>query len=458
MTSRKFFVLLTDGVGLKNFVYSQFPVWAQQQQLEVVYWNATRADIAAMGYREVKVAGCQTAWLSDVLKNVAARKRLRKWAREFKNDVYLHHLPRASRRGFSKIIRNIMGFLADVFFSEEALARMMAKLEKKSNYYKHCVATLAQEQPLYLFCTNQRQVASIAPIEAAKALGIPCGTFIFSWDNLPKATVVLRPDHFFVWSDFMKAELSQYYPQIPEENIIVTGTPQFENHYAEDVSSREEFYRTYQLDSQKRYICYSGDDVKTSPFDAQYLSDVAAAVCELNRDGYALGILFRRCPVDVSTRFDDVLAQYNNVITAVDPVWKNVSNGWDGRIPSQEDMWLQAATLRHSELVINLGSSMVFDAAAHGKPCAYMNYDPDSTKSWTVKDIYRFVHFQSMPHKASVIWMNAPSEIASKLRAVLREPQTTVTAANEWYKKIVAHPPHLASRRIAEAISNKLLT
>jgi hypothetical protein len=36
---------------------------------------------------------------------------------------------------------------------------------------------------------------------AAQELGIPTATFIFSWDNLPKATLVLEPDYYFVWSD-----------------------------------------------------------------------------------------------------------------------------------------------------------------------------------------------------------------------------------------------------------------
>jgi hypothetical protein len=35
---------------------------------------------------------------------------------------------------------------------------------------------------------------------AAQQLGIPTATFIFSWDNLPKATMVVETDY-YVWSD-----------------------------------------------------------------------------------------------------------------------------------------------------------------------------------------------------------------------------------------------------------------
>ncbi|MBF6609385.1 MAG: UDP-glycosyltransferase [Flavobacterium sp.] len=456
MISQKIFVLVTDGVGLKNFVYSQFPVWAAQQQLEVVYWNATKADISRLGFQELKVVGRSTFWLTDVLKNVAARKRLVKWSRKFQDNIYLHHLPSSSGGFVSKITRRVVGVVAARLFSEERIMKLIVKLEKKSNYYKQCSKTLQAEKPLYLFCTNQRQVSSIAPIESAKALGILCGTFIFSWDNLPKATVLLRPNHYFVWSEFMKTELLKYYPEVPMENIIVTGTPQFENHYFEDFISREEFCGMYQLDPNKRYVCYSGDDVKTSPFDALYLADVATAIAELNHEGHSVGILFRRCPVDTSARFDAVLEQHRAVITPINPKWENVSAGWDGRVPSLEDMKLQAATIRHSELVINLGSSMVFDAAAHGRPCAYMNYDPAAHATWTVDDIYHFVHFQSMPDQSSVVWLNSPEEICTKIRSVLAKPEEVVVAACNWYRKIVAPPAEMASRRIAEAISKRI--
>jgi hypothetical protein len=32
---------------------------------------------------------------------------------------------------------------------------------------------------------------------AAQQLGIPTATFIFSWDNLPKATMVVETDYYY---------------------------------------------------------------------------------------------------------------------------------------------------------------------------------------------------------------------------------------------------------------------
>ena len=69
----------------------------------------------------------------------------------------------------------------------------------------------------------------------------------------------------------MKKELVYYYPHVKEEQIIVTGTPQFEPHFdPELLISKEAFFEQYGLDLNKKYICFSGDDLVSSPHDPVY--------------------------------------------------------------------------------------------------------------------------------------------------------------------------------------------
>ena len=102
---------------------------------------------------------------------------------------------------------------------------------------------MVRDKPELIFCINQRQVNAIAPLTAANELGITTGTFIFSWDNLPKATMVVEPDFYFVWSENMKQELLNYYPFIDAKNVFITGSPQFEPHFNPELRiSREQFF------------------------------------------------------------------------------------------------------------------------------------------------------------------------------------------------------------------------
>lgn len=88
-------------------------------------------------------------------------------------------------------------------------------------------------------------------------LGIPTASFIFSWDNLPKATTLIEPDFYFVWSDYMKNELLQYCPYVKENQVFVTGTPQFESHFDKSLlQTKEIFYKTHNLDLKERIYLF----------------------------------------------------------------------------------------------------------------------------------------------------------------------------------------------------------
>src|SRR5690606_2409880 len=106
-----------------------------------------------------------------------------------------------------------------------------------------------------------------------------------------------------------------------------------------------------------KYICFSGDDITTSPNDPYYLEDLAQAIVNLNRKGYDLGIIFRRCPVDFSDRFDKVLNAYKNVISVIDPLWTKQGHNWQNIMPTPEDMGLLANISKYCILVVNVGSS-----------------------------------------------------------------------------------------------------
>jgi hypothetical protein len=127
-----------------------------------------------------------------------------------------------------------------------------------------------------------------------------------------------------------------------------------------------------------------------------------------------------------------------------------VGNYWNAILPTAADIDLQLNTIMHTELVINLGSSMVFDYVTQNKPGLYINYDvPNKALDyWSVKKVYNYIHFRSMPSKESVFWLNSPEEIQTKIQSALAEGDRVVSQAQKWFEIIVHHPPELASKRI----------
>lgn len=460
MSKNKIFILLPDGIGLRNFAYSKFHQMGIEQGYDVVFWNNTPFPLSDLGFKEIEIRNAKSNKRTEVYKNARKQIELNQNKKRFNDAVYdTYRFPYSYKNIKTALKSSATQWLTLRYSSDSGIRKVrqnIRELEKQTTYFKESLAVLQKEKPAMVFCTNQRPMTAIAPLLAAQELGIPTATFIFSWDNLPKATMVVETDYYFVWSDFMKAELLKYYPYIDASTVFVTGTPQFESHYeTERLVSKSDFFRSNGLNPDKKYICYSGDDITTCPDDPKYLEDVAEAVDELNREGQALGILFRRCPVDFSTRFDQVLEKYKHLIVPVNPKWEKKGGMWNTILPTPEDLGLQMNTIAHTEMVINLGSSMVFDYAAHQKPCAYINYDVENKKvaDWSVKKIYNYIHFRSMPDPTAVIWLNEKNSIKETIKKVVSNEGNDTTTALEWFRMINAFPPEAASKNIWNAIN-----
>ncbi|WP_435415264.1 UDP-glycosyltransferase [Polaribacter aestuariivivens] len=450
---KKILIFLPDGVGLKNFAFGNFNEIGKSLNFEIEYWNNTSFPLSDLNLKSISVKAAKHHPLSDLFKRAITLVELRLNYKKYKDEAYLSYIFPANRNSFKNFFKtSFVDFLTLIFKSENGLKFLRAqlyKLERKTEYYKKSKKELKSIKPDIIFLTNQRPLTAVAPILAAQDLKIPTATFIFSWDNLPKATKVIKSDYYFVWSKFMQQELLKYYPTVKESQTLVTGTPQFECHYKTTLDSKEIFFKTYKLDLEKKYICFSGDDVTTSPNDQFYLEDTAKAVRSLNKKGYNLGIIYRKCPVDFTDRHLEIYKKFKDVISLIDPKWNNLGNNWNQVMPLPEDLALLANTVKYTEMVINVGSSMAFDYAAQNKPCAFLNYETKKkvNNKWDIHKIYKFIHFKSMPHKDSVLWIDSENEIESAIVKVL-ESNYTMTHVLDWYTKIAGKTPNNASKKI----------
>jgi hypothetical protein len=461
MNNKKIFILLPDGIGLRNFAFSNFHKIGEEK-FDVTFWNNTPFNLTEFDFSEVKITNAKVHLASDVLKNAIIQSTLLLNKKNDNDNVYDSYRFKPNTKGIKNKLKNfLVTVLIQLCTNRKGISFLrnyLNKLEQTTAYFKTCREQLILHKPEFVFCTNQRHLSALAPLLAAKELNIPTATFIFSWDNLPKATMVVETDFYFVWSDFMKNELLKYYPNINEEQVKITGTPQFESHFDEEnYVTRDAFFAENGLDTNKKYICYSGDDITTCPDDERYLEAVANAVSNLNSIGHYFGIILRKSPVDFSNRYNEVLKKFKDIIVPIDPKWSKIGDGWNTVLPLKEDNAVLVNTIRHSEMVINLGSSMVFDFTAFEKPCLYINYDVTNKKQkdWSVEKIYKYVHFRSMYSKNDVIWMNNQSEIEQKIELAF-ETNSSIAGAKKWFEKINMQPADKASYRIWKEINTIL--
>lgn len=457
MKKNKLLLVVPDGVGIRNYLYSG--VFDNVQDLVIFHNLGTEILDHVKKFKnftnEITIPDYKESIKEKYLRELICLSRLYYNANKVNNKTILTNWVWSQKTFFKKIFYKCIEIESRFYKSYESILKLESTYQKeirKNPFYKDIVDLLLQEKPNHIICTHQRGLKMATIFAAGHDLGIPTSTVIYSWDNLPKARLALRANKYFVWSNHMKTEMSIYYPEIHKDDIIVTGTPQFEFYLdKKNIIEKRTFFETYNLNENKKTICYSGDDEITSPDDPQYLKDVSEEIIKAGLEN-EYQILFRRCPIDISGRFDEVIKKYPNLIKEVTPKWNyKDDSSWVKIYPTFDDIKLLVSTVYYSDIVINLGSTMAFDFAILNKPCMFINYNQKNKKNpnWSVKTIYNFQHFKSMPDKQAVIWLNNKSEIIEKLlnQKLYENPE----AMQDW-KRIVISDFNKASAAIINAI------
>lgn len=444
MQKDKIFIVVPDGVGVRNYLYSK--AFNNISENLILFHNLGDETIEYLRNfknisQDIAIPEYKESIKEKFYRELISLSRLYFNVNLVNNNTLLINWVWKHKTFSKKIFYKWIEFQARFYSNYDSILKLESKYQKeirKNPFYSEVKTLLQKENPKSIICAHQRGLKMPTIFAAAKDLGIPTTTVIYSWDNLPKARLALRADNYWVWSAYMKDEMAIYYPEIPQNNILVTGTPQFE--FYEDknnIIDKKLFYDTYNLDIDKKIICFSGDDELTSPDDPKYLEDVAEEITKAGLETQ-YQILLRRCPIDLSGRFDIVIKKYPNLIKEAAPIWNfNTASSWTTIYPTFEDVKLLVSTAFYSDIVINLGSTMAFDFAMFKKPCVFINYDQKNKTNpdWSVETIYKFQHFRSMPSKEAVIWLNSKNEIIDKL--IHHHEYENQEAMQEWCKKIL---------------------
>lgn len=450
--------VVPDGTGIKNYLFSNIINDLVNQNARVVIYHALSSDAIS----EVeKLHGIDLEVYSlpryfetkkqKFFREAICYARLLHNTRLVDNDTIMTNW-NTKRKGVQKVFYKLVEIYGRV------LSTSYKKILKAEEKYQKLLLQSIDEQETFLkeinpsivFCTHQRALTAIPVIKAAEKLKIETVGAIYSWDNLPKARLAVKTNKYVVWSKYMKNELQEYYPEITSNSIRVTGTPQFEFYSNETLlMSKEDYCAQHGLDSAKKLICFSGDDVKTSPYDHKYLEDVAKAISEIDENERPQ-VIFRKVPGESSTRYDNVLKKYPFIIT-VDPKWSFGKEAvWVTAYPMFNDIIELVNLVAHSELVINIGSTMAHDFGMFNKKALYLRYDQDGVNDFNIETIYGYQHFQSMKNLDVIYWLRSKEEIKNTLKEILTGD--TFKKISDWTNVIAEH-----RNKASKNISNYLL-
>lgn len=463
----KIILIIPDGVVVRNYLYSNFVYELTQKGFEIYVFH----QISNPAIKEIELVTnsikefhfipfFKEPALARTLREIVVYARLLHNKKVLNNDTIMYFWNN-SKKGFKrKILANVsetVGYLLSKSYKTIVnVEKVYDRLIAKTSVYQDVGKKIKEINPDIVLNLHQRSTVSSPIITFCNLNSIPSSTVIYSWDNVPKARLISRYNHYFVWSDLMKKELLTLYSEIKETEVKVVGTPQFEFYFEEKYKkSKADFFKQYNLDVCKKTVCFSANDT-SSPYEVTYFSDVCEAIDAMSVDEKPQ-IIFRRNPFDKSNRFHTILAQYKHLITEIDPDWRTENPNDKDFVtifPTLNDIQLLVNIVLHSDVVINLGSTMAHDFAVMNKPCLYLNYDPVANSVLPVKDVFNFQHFRSMRNLDAVGWINSKSEITQKITVALNQPETIAKDKNKWMEIIVKHPLDMNSANLANEIND----
>ena len=338
--------------------------------------------------------------LPSVSITACPKKRGDAWAKDVslfrRAEDYLRYLEepytqatKLRARAFDKFIQTLSNGqrVPEPSWSEIGLELTDAEIRRLRKFFALIEDTLPSDTSIEDFVKQQAPDALlITPlvdigsgqsdfVKSARALGIPVGMALFSWDNLStKGSVHIAPDHVFVWNEVQQREAVELHG-IRKKRISLTGAPRFDRFidlavHDESKTKRTEFCQALGLETDRPIILYlcSSKFVAADerPFIQSWIRDVRAS-----KDPVVAGanLLVKTHP-DLTRDWRDHSEQHVS--------WPGVEPALIST-PFREDRTTVLMSkftalqtlyecLYHSDVVVGLNTSAELEAGILGKP------------------------------------------------------------------------------------------
>lgn len=288
------------------------------------------------------------------------------------------------------------------------------------DWYDHLWTT---GTPVTLWSTNPFDVRELPLLRSAQFRNIPTVAMILSWDNITSHTLLpTRFERILVWNTFLRNQLVQYYRYRPNE-ITITGIPQADAYYRPSSPiSRDEFIRQIGGDPRKALITYTTAPQIISPHEPEIITSLLELITagKLIRPSQ---LLIRIHPRDIAARYQRLMKP-GVLINEPGQRSSAFDDKWD---PQRSDIVHLANTLRYSDVIINVASSMNIDAAPFDRPVVNIAFDGPRSVPYlhSVRRYYTgYTHYIAMMRCGGSWLVQSPDELLTAINTYLAHPET----------------------------------
>lgn len=460
---KKLGIVITDGVGFRNFIMSDFITEATREFDSVTLYSG----LPISAYDAISQSGIiikeldvyiesKPVWFFRKWKEVAHLQKHQSFY-GMKDNLETGYPKNNSARA---LLVKLIYFCTRLIHSNNSILlaeKWQFLFFSKNKITQSYLKLLKEDQPTHLFFTHQRPPFLAPFLYAAQQLKIPTSTFIFSWDNLAsKGRMLGSFDYFLVWSHLMQSELLYFYPMVKKEKVKVVGTPQFEPYVMPKYqTTASAFYTKFGLDANLKTICYSCADVTIGPNDPVVIRAIANAI-RSNAIETKVQLIVRTSPAEDDSRFRAIREEFPEIKWNV-PKWILTREGhaesWSQRVPSEEDVKDLRSLLEYVDLNINMCSTMSLDFMLFDKPVINTVFGNPENGLYNDQRFLNFGHFKKVVESQSVTIAKNETELINQINEALNKPNQRTSERKSMIDLQVSEPLEGTSKRIATALS-----
>jgi hypothetical protein len=277
-----------------------------------------------------------------------------------------------------------------------------------------------------------------------------------SWDNFTnKLLPVRRVDRLVVWNELMKEQAVALHGYDPRE-VRIAGTPQWDVYFRQGATdARDLFFRRVGADPAQRLVTLT-----TTPRELYPHHDhVLRAMIEAVRSGAwpQTQILVRLHPRDEVAAYDAFLHAPGVIIEK--PFRSTVTTG-DGLavdITAQNQRHL-ANTMRHSDVVVNVASTIAIEAGIFDTPVVNIAFDGAEPVEFarSARRYYRFTHYQNVTRHGAVRVADTPAQLVEEVARYLADPSRDREGRQRMVAEQCQFTDGRSADRVAQCVADEL--
>jgi len=287
-------------------------------------------------------------------------------------------------------------------------------------------AVFARHQPTVVAVATPGLIfAEIPLLRAARRRRVPTMAVDLSWDNLTNKLLPIRKvDKLVVWNSTMRREAHELHGY-ELDAIDVAGPPQFDRYFSgESRTTREEFCRRVGLNPARRILALT-----TIPAEAYPRHDI---VIDRLLNAITTAAISPACDLLVRLHPRDDIRKYERYAgtphLAVEKPFRASARSGDGHSVdvTAENTRHLADTMYHSDVVLNVASTIAIEASIFDTPVVNIAFDQDDAdvRPFLASPLryYSYTHYQQIVNAGAVRVARSPTEMIDLVNAYLADP------------------------------------